>query len=66
MGGFPGPLGKKKRSGKTEEEQEKESKKLDPDYREAVETWPKFKHAVGRVEFHLPCYYDAWEDGGFG
>ena len=62
-GRVPWAAREEKRSGKTEEEQEKELKKLDPDYREAVETWPKFKHTVGGVEYHLPCYYDAWKMG---
>ncbi len=62
-GRVPWAAREEKRSGKTEEEQEKELKKLDPDYREAVETWPKFKRAVGGVEFHLPCFYDAWKMG---
>ena len=62
-GRVPWAAREEKRRGKTEEEQEKELKKLDPDYREAVETWPKFKHAVSWVEFHLPCYYDAWKMG---
>jgi CRISPR-associated endonuclease Csn1 len=52
-----------KRSGKTEEEIEKELQKKDPEYRAAVEAWPCFKRSVAEAAFHFPCYYDAWKMG---
>lgn len=52
-----------KRSGKTEEEIEKELQKKDPEYRAAVEAWPCFKRSVIETAFHFPCYYDAWKMG---
>ncbi len=51
------------RTGKTEEEIEKELAKKDPAYKAAVEVWPKFKQAIKDSRFHFPCYYDAAKMG---
>ena len=47
-----------RRSGKTEEEMDKELAKKDPIYKAAVEAWPAFKREMAE-RFHYPCYYDA-------
>lgn len=54
----------------TEEELAKELKKIDdelakkdPDYKAAVDAWPKFKEEVPDQQFHFPCYYDAAKMG---
>jgi CRISPR-associated endonuclease Csn1 len=52
-----------KRSGKTEEEIQKELAKKDPAYKAAVEAWPKFKQEFADSRFHFPCYYDAAKMG---
>jgi CRISPR-associated endonuclease Csn1 len=52
-----------KRGGKSEEEIEKELAKKDPEYRAAVEAWPKFKQDIIDSGFHFPCYYDAAKMG---
>ena len=62
-GRVPWAAREEKRSGKSEEEIEKELAKQDPNYRAAVEAWPKFKEAVADKTFHFPCYYDAWKMG---
>lgn len=51
-----------KRSGKSEEQVERELAQKDPDYRSALEAWPKFKQSVAS-EFHFPCYYQAEKMG---
>jgi CRISPR-associated endonuclease Csn1 len=62
-GRVPWAAREKKRSGKSEEEIETELAKQDPNYRAAVEAWPKFKETVTDKAFHFPCYYDAWKMG---
>lgn len=47
-----------RRSGKTEEEADRELAKKDPAYKQAVDAWPSFKRGVD-PRFHFPCYYDA-------
>ena len=56
-----------RRTGKTEEEMDKELAKKDPAYKAAVEAWPAFKREMPE-RFHYPCYYDAakmklWKPG---
>ena len=52
-----------KRTGKTEEEIEKELAKKVSAYKAAVEAWPKFKQENKDIHFHFPCYYDAAKMG---
>lgn len=52
-----------KRTGKTDEEMDKELAKKDPVYRIAVEAWKKFKQEFADSHFHFPCYYDAAKMG---
>jgi CRISPR-associated endonuclease Csn1 len=51
-----------KRSGKSEEQSEKELAQKDTEYRAALEAWPKFKQNI-KSEFHFPCYYQAAKIG---
>ncbi len=51
-----------RRTGKTEEEMDKELAKKDPAYKAAVEAWPVFKREMAE-HFHFPCYYDAAKMG---
>ena len=51
------------RSGKTEEEIEKEQQKKDPGYAAAAGAWGKYKHEVADPSYHFPCYYDALKMG---
>lgn len=51
------------RSGKTEEEIEKEQQKKDPGYAAAAGAWGIFKHEVADPACHFPCYYDAGKMG---
>jgi CRISPR-associated endonuclease Csn1 len=51
------------RSGKTEEEIEKEQQKRDPGYAAAAGAWGKYKQEVADPSYHFPCYYDALKMG---
>ncbi len=57
-GRVPWAAREEKRSGKTEEEMDKELAKKDPIYKAAVEAWPAFKRGLEEC-FHFPCYFDA-------
>ena len=51
-----------RRAGKSVEELEKEEGKKDANYVAALNRWRDFKTQVP-VDFHFPCYYDAWKMG---
>ncbi len=62
-GKVPWAAREQKRTGKSDEEMDKELAKKDPAYKAAVEAWPKFKGEIKDDRFHFPCYYDAMKMG---
>jgi CRISPR-associated endonuclease Csn1 len=49
-----------RRAGKSAEDLEKEEQKMNANYVAALNKWRSFKKDTP-VEFHFPCYYDAWK-----
>ena len=51
-----------RRAGKSAEDLDKAEQKKDPNYVAALNKWRNFK-TQAPIEFHFPCYYDAWRMG---